>query len=118
MPEKISANSTLIQRAFMNIIENAIKYSNEGSEVLVKSISGNNAITVNIKDFGEGIPSSQIDKIFDRFYRIDKSRSRNSGGSGLGLSIAKRIFELHNATISIQSKQGKGTEVTIVFPIS
>ena len=113
----IRANRELIQRAFMNILENSIKYShkNKKIEILLRKYSKN--IRITIKDYGKGVPKKDLEKVFDRFYRVDKSRSRKTGGVGLGLSITKKIIELHKGKINIKSIPNKGTTVTILFPI-
>jgi signal transduction histidine kinase len=113
----IIANDVLLKRAFMNIIENAIKYS-EASEINIKLEKiRNEEIKITIKDNGKGIPKEHLDKIFDRFYRVDKSRSRNTGGSGLGLSITKKIIERYNGDIKVKSGHKKGAEFVIKFCI-
>jgi len=111
----IRGNEVLLKRAFMNIIENAIKYS-EASKIIVENKRNNNGeIEIIIKDNGKGIPKEHVKKIFDRFYRVDKSRSRKTGGTGLGLSITKKIVERHNANITVKTGHKKGAEFHILF---
>jgi signal transduction histidine kinase len=108
----LKANRILLERAIMNILENAIKYSNCDMIVIsVKKENGN--AQIKIDDNGKGIPKQDIKKIFDRFYRVDRSRSRETGGSGLGLSISKKIVERFGGTISVSSKKGEGTGFVI-----
>lgn len=106
----IQVNTELLQRAFMNVIENAIKYSSKGKTVNIKVKARKNNIYIEVQDHGIGIPGKEKDKIFERFYRTDKSRSRKTGGSGLGLAITKKIINLHNGTIKL--KTGKKTNTT------
>ncbi|MCL2159678.1 MAG: HAMP domain-containing histidine kinase [Oscillospiraceae bacterium] len=105
----IYGEKALLERAFFNLMQNAIKYNKENGEI--KITAGNNMII--IEDTGIGMPEESIPQIFDPFYCVDKSRSRKLGGSGLGLSIAKQIFETHNMKISAESELGKGTKIFV-----
>ncbi len=111
--KKVEINPELLERAIMNLVENAIKYSKNKSHISIKLSSDNKNIIITIKDKGIGIPDKDKERVFDRFYRVDKSRSRKTGGTGLGLAITKQIIELHKGTISLESKVRKGTTVTI-----
>jgi len=114
----VSVNKSEIIRAFKNIIDNAIKYSktNNSPEVLVKIFKNEDSGMVEIQDNGIGIPKADVSKIFDRFYRVDKSRDRETGGFGLGLAITKKIILEHNGKISIQSKP-KSTIFIVKIPV-
>jgi len=112
---QIKGNETLLIRAFQNIIENSIKYS-KGTKLDITVDKDKNEINISFKDNGQGIPAKQCSKIFNRFYRVDKSRSRKSGGSGLGLAITKEIIQRHNGSIECISDTGKGCEFKIHFP--
>lgn len=112
------ANTILFQRAISNVLENAIKYSPPKSTVTIESKIENEKYKISISDEGEGIPATERKKIFERFYRVDKSRSRATGGSGLGLSIVKKIIEAHEGTIRIEANKPKGTKVIIALPIT
>lgn len=101
-------NYVLLQRAISNIVENSIKYS-QGKNIDIAIQRKENIINIKISDDGVGIPKKDREKIFERFYRVDKSRSRKSGGSGLGLSITKEIISKHNGTIKVRNKRGGGT---------
>src|SRR5699024_8321181 len=103
-----------IQQVILNILDNAIKYTLEKGHITMEVIQNKNEILTTISDTGEGIPEEDIPFIFYRLYRSEKSRSRVSGGSGLGLTIAKEIVELHGGEIGVESTLGKGT----VFVIS
>lgn len=117
LPElgEIIADPTRIKQAVVNILDNAIKYSQKGNVEVV--LSGDREfVSLVIRDTGCGIPSDILQKIFEPFYRVDKARSREMGGNGLGLAITKEIIEKHGGKISIESKMGKGTKVTMTLP--
>lgn len=99
-----------------NVISNAMKYSPEGGNIIFKLKEEYNAILISVKDQGVGIPKEQVNKIFERFYRVDKARSRQLGGTGLGLAIAKEMVEAHNGEIWADSKEGIGTTIFIKLP--
>ncbi|AKP48979.1 MULTISPECIES: cell wall metabolism sensor histidine kinase WalK [Bacillus] len=99
-----------------NIISNALKYSPEGGQITFKAEEKNHYIEVSIKDQGMGIPKKNLDKIFERFYRVDKARSRKMGGTGLGLAIAKQLITAHGGKIWATSVEGKGTTIYLTLP--
>lgn len=105
----VQADIEKIQRVFVNLIDNAIKYGKEGGEVVVRTYDMDQKVLVEVADNGNGIPQNHLNKIFDRFYRVDKSRDRDKGGSGLGLSIVKHIIEAHDQVINVRSTLGEGT---------
>jgi two-component system, OmpR family, phosphate regulon sensor histidine kinase PhoR len=105
----VYADKFRISQVLTNLVMNAIKYGNENGLVVVSFNAGNDEVDVSVKDNGPGIASHHLKRIFERFYRIDKSRSRDLGGTGLGLSIVKHILEAHNSRISVRSKVGEGT---------
>lgn len=107
-----------IEQVIINIISNAIKYTPNGGEIKVSCTSDKNNSYIIVADNGIGIPKEDQTRIFERFYRVDKARSREYGGTGLGLAIAKELVEAHGGSISIKSVEGKGTEVDITLPIS
>lgn len=107
----------LLEQAFSNIIQNSIKYTPTGGSVTISTKKAEECITISIKDTGVGIPEEDLPHIFERFYRVDKDRTRKHGGTGLGLSIAKWIIDNHNGTITVDSTQGIGTTFIISFPI-
>ena len=106
-----------LERVIINIISNSVKYTPEGGSIDVYVGSFRNIAYIKIKDTGIGISRKDLDRVFDRFYRVDKARSREMGGTGLGLSIAKQIVEQNGGNIEIKSEPGKGTEVIIQVPI-
>ncbi|WP_316572286.1 cell wall metabolism sensor histidine kinase WalK [Neobacillus sp. YIM B06451] len=99
-----------------NIISNALKYSPEGGEVIFTVLEEEGKITVSIKDEGIGVPKENLGKIFDRFYRVDKARTRKLGGTGLGLAIAREMVNAHGGTIWATSEEGKGTQIIFTLP--
>lgn len=106
-----------LHRLFLNIVNNALTYTASGS-IAITAGSRNKYVEVIVRDTGIGIPAEALGRIFERFYRVDKARSRQAGGTGLGLSIAKQIAEAHGGTINIFSREGQGTEVTIPLPVA
>ncbi|WP_434274568.1 sensor histidine kinase [Aliarcobacter cryaerophilus] len=107
--------SNLLKIAIKNVLKNAIQFSFENSKVIVKIFEKDNLLNISIKDFGIGIPLNEQEKIFDKFYRTDKSRNKNSGGTGLGMSILKKIVDIHKGEITIKSEENKETTVTLSF---
>ena len=101
-----------------NLCDNAIKYNTDGGRVQVTVTKENETAAVTVRDTGIGIPHDQQDRVFERFYRVDKSHSKASGGTGLGLSIVKHAVQYHHGTIHLQSEVGKGTEIRVTFPVA
>ena len=114
---KIRGDKARIEQVLMNIITNALKYTPDGGTIDIYSGSYDDLVWVKIEDTGMGIPEEDLEHVFDRFYRVDKARSRESGGTGLGLSIAKEIVSMHGGDIRIESEHGKGTSVTVTLPV-
>ena len=113
----IEADKDRIEQVIVNIISNSIKYTQTGGKITVQMWSDDHKIYIKIIDTGIGIPEKDLPRIFERFYRVDKARSREAGGTGLGLSIAKQILEAHGGEISIYSEFMKGTSVTVALPL-
>ena len=113
----VFANKDGIERVILNILSNSIKYTPEGGKIDIYVGYVHNDAYIKIKDTGIGIPDEDINRVFERFYRVDKARSRQLGGTGLGLSIAKEIMEKNNGSINIKSKINEGTEVIIKIPV-
>ncbi|WP_138755414.1 two-component system histidine kinase PnpS [Paenibacillus sinopodophylli] len=114
----VEADEDRLRQIMMNLLSNGINYTSEGGRVSlhVEGI-GDDYIRIQISDTGIGIPKKDLPRIFERFYRVDKARSRSSGGTGLGLSIVKHLVELHKGTISVTSAVGVGTTFTIELPV-
>ncbi|MCL2370160.1 MAG: ATP-binding protein [Firmicutes bacterium] len=109
----ISADKHLLVQAVRAIIDNAVKYTPEGGDITVNSYADNDDVVIEVVDTGEGISKEDLPKVFGRFYRCDKARERKSGSSGLGLSIARSIIDLHHGTISAESQLGVGSKFII-----
>ena len=105
-----------IRQALTNLISNAIKYSEEKGEVEVALVDEEDYVLLQVKDNGVGIPEKDLNRVFERFYRVDKSRSREKGGTGLGLAIVKHIVESHHSMIEVKSKQGEGSTFEFKLP--
>ena len=101
-----------------NLLSNAITHTAEGGRITVSARLKENTIEVNVTDTGKGIPAEDLPNMFERFYRVDKSRQRPGGGSGLGLTIAKRLIEAHGGTIGVTSEFGKGSCFYFTLPVA
>lgn len=112
----IQANVKRIKQLLLNLISNSIKYGKEGGDIWIRSSSEKSRIALSVEDNGIGIRENELDRIFERFYRVDKSRSSQIPGTGLGLSIVKHIVNLYGGTLSIDSSYGEGTTITVIFP--
>ena len=112
---EIEGDADRLRQLFINLVVNALRYTPEGGKVdiALNKIAGVSEVTVT--DTGIGIPEAELPRIFDRFYRVDKARARESGGTGLGLCICKWIVDTHHGDITIESKEGDGTKVTVLF---
>ena len=106
----------ILDEMIYNLCENAIKYNKEGGRVTVRVTGDQSKAVVSVADTGIGIPKAQQDRVFERFYRVDKSHSRAIGGTGLGLSIVKHGAQVHNAQVTLESEPEVGTTVTLTFP--
>lgn len=114
---EIFLDQDLMRQALINLIENGIKYSFENSQIIVSTKINKAFLDITVSNEGAGIPQEAISKIFNRFYRLENSRNRSTGGVGLGLSVVKSIVELHNGTIGVYSELNKKTEFTILIPL-
>lgn len=114
----MKANKNYMNELLYNLVDNSIKYNKSGGSVDININKSEDSIIIDIKDTGFGISDEHKERIFERFYRVDKSRSKETGGTGLGLSIVKHIAELYDGVIDLDSKEGKGTEITIKFPLN
>jgi two-component system sensor histidine kinase SenX3 len=103
--------------AASNLIDNAVKYSEAGDTVTVRLFREPGRIVIAVEDEGIGIPQTDIDRIFERFYRVDKARGRGTGGTGLGLSIVRHIMANHGGEVNVTSQEGEGSSFRLVLPV-
>lgn len=117
-PETLTAtvNPPLIEQALINLLGNALKYSADGKSVTLSARQENGGVVLSVIDQGYGIEEQHLERLFERFYRVDKGRSRQEGGTGLGLSIVKHIAQAHGGTVSVQSQYGQGSTFSIFLP--
>ena len=115
---EVFANSPLLNQAVLNLVDNALKYSEQGEKITVEAFVTGTEIVIEVQDWGCGIGSAHLPRLFERFYRIDQARSRQMGGTGLGLAIVKHIVQEHGGSVSVNSTLGKGSRFSIHLPIS
>ncbi len=115
---KVYADEDKLNLLLLNLVDNAIKYNKEGGKVVVKARTEKGYVILEVSDTGIGIPKEHIPFIFERFYRVDRSRSRELGGTGLGLSIVKHIALSHGGKVEVESKEGEGSTFRVYFPQS
>ena len=113
----VKANRFLIEHVFFNIIDNAASYNTYNGKIIIENIISGSSAIVSIRDTGIGIPEELRERIFERFFRVDKARSRETGGTGLGLSIVKHCLEILNWDIKVKSSSGNGSEFIITIPL-
>lgn len=110
-------NSSLIEQAIINLLNNAIKYSDGNSEINITVMKHDNEVNISVADQGSGIPEEHLSRLFERFYRVDKARSRQLGGTGLGLSIVKHIALAHKGNVTVSSEINKGSIFSLILPL-
>jgi two-component system sensor histidine kinase SenX3 len=113
---KILGDRRQLVSALGNLVENAVKYSEPQSRVEVMASSDGNWVELTVRDFGMGIPQRDIDRIFERFYRVDRARSRETGGTGLGLAIVRHVATNHGGDVRVASVEGEGSTFTLRIP--
>lgn len=113
---EINGVKSIVDEMVFNLVDNAVKYNKQNGRVTVTVDSSSDGTALTVTDTGIGIPQADVDRVFERFYRVDKSHSKEIGGTGLGLSIVKHGAAFHNAKVSLQSTEGEGTTVRLVFP--
>ena len=113
---EINGVKSIVDEMVFNLVDNAVKYNKQNGRVTVTVDSSSEGTALTVTDTGIGIPQADVDRVFERFYRVDKSHSKEIGGTGLGLSIVKHGAAFHNAKVSLQSTEGEGTTVRLVFP--
>ncbi len=112
---EITGDRDALQRVLINLVDNAVKYNRQGGQIKLEVSQENNATRISLFNTGAGIPRADIDRVFEQFYRVEKSRSSQYGGSGLGLTIVRRIIELHGGRVNIESEPGAWTRVDVVI---
>ena len=115
-PAVVVGNSEQLTSAVLNLLDNAVKYSPRGGDVTVGVRCGDDEVTITVEDHGSGISSEDLDRVFERFYRIQEGRGRSSGGTGLGLSIVRNVAESHGGSVSVESTPAEGSKFTLRFP--
>jgi len=115
---KVLADRDQLRQVLVNLLDNAVKFNKEGGRIVFKANTENGMIKVSVTDTGIGIPEESIFRIFERFFRVDKARSRELGGTGLGLAIVKHIVEAHGGSVSCKSQLGKGSEFSFTIPVA
>lgn len=118
MPTVVLINPPLIEQAIINLVDNAVKYSPDGSEVEVMIVETPAEVQVIVRDYGLGVEREHLSRLFERFFRVDKARSRDLGGTGLGLAIVKHVMQLHGGRVSVESELGRGSTFTLHIPKS
>jgi heavy metal sensor kinase len=113
---EVAGDPVALRRVFMNLVENSVKYNRDGGRVTLRIARENGRAKVRVSDTGIGIPADSLPRLFHRFYRVDKARSRDSGGAGLGLAICRSFIEAHEGTIDVSSEPGRGTTFTVELP--
>lgn len=116
-PCVFNGNRNMIEELIYNLVDNGIKYNKQGGDVLVQVSREKGSCVIKVRDTGIGIPNEHQGRIFERFYRVDKSRSKETGGTGLGLAIVKHAAEFHGGSVSLESQEGKGTIITVIIPV-
>src|SRR5262249_30686230 len=113
---KVRADRAQLKQVITNLLDNAVKFNREGGSVKVEAAAEGGSVAVLIRDTGQGIPEADLPRVFERFYRVEKARSRELGGTGLGLSIVKHIVEAHGGTIGVESRPGEGSVFRFTLP--
>ncbi len=116
-PVAFIGNAALLEQALANLVSNAIKYAPEGTTAHLRTEERDGHVVIAVRDEGPGIPREHLDRLFERFYRVDRARSRDRGGTGLGLSIVKHIAAVHDGKVEVSSEVGQGSEFRLVLPI-
>ena len=112
----VESDPLLLERILRNLVANAITYAPENTTIHVDALPLNGRVAISVSDTGPGIPEADLSRVFERFYRVDKSRARDPGGTGLGLAIAKHLVELHGGQITVENRPEGGAVFTVTLP--
>ena len=115
---ELACDRRQVLSALTNLLDNAIKYSEQGSPVEVGAAVAGDRVALTVRDHGIGIPTRDLERIFERFYRVDRARSRDTGGTGLGLAIVRHVAQAHGGEVTVQSREGEGSTFTLHVPIA
>jgi two-component system sensor histidine kinase SenX3 len=113
---RIECDRRQVVSAIFNLLDNAVKYSEPGQPVEVTAVRKGDRAAIVVRDHGIGIPSRDLERIFERFYRVDRARSRQTGGTGLGLAIVRHTAQAHGGEVTVESHEGEGTTFTLLLP--
>jgi len=116
-PVLVNGNPQRLEQVFTNLLENAIKYTPPGGRVSARVRTSGREVAIVVEDTGIGIPAQHLPRVFERFYRVDRSRSREMGGTGLGLAIVKHVLRAHAGQVTVKSEEGRGTTFTVTLPV-
>ncbi len=114
---RIEGDATALERMCVNLLDNAVKYNREGGKIQVRLFESGRRVVLEVEDTGIGIPEGSVERLFERFYRVDKGRSRQEGGTGLGLAIVKHAAHLHGGTVEVDSELGRGSLFRVLLPV-
>jgi two-component system sensor histidine kinase SenX3 len=114
----VACDTTQLTSAITNLLDNAVKYSEPGQEVTISADASADRVVISVRDHGIGIPSRDLERVFERFYRVDKARSRATGGTGLGLSIVRHVAEGHGGDVTVESTEGEGSTFQLSLPLA
>jgi two-component system sensor histidine kinase SenX3 len=114
----VACDRRQVTSALFNLLDNAVKYSEEGGKVEFTAQVEGFAVAVSVRDHGIGIPHRDLERIFERFYRVDRTRSRATGGTGLGLAIVRHVAQAHQGEVSVESHEGQGSTFTLKLPLA
>jgi two-component system phosphate regulon sensor histidine kinase PhoR len=114
----VNADKDSLHQILINLVDNAVKYTPVSGRVTISALEEDGEVAICVSDTGLGIPTADLPRIFERFYRVDKGRSRESGGTGLGLSIVKHLVELHGGKVAVESVSGRGSTFSFTLPVS
>jgi signal transduction histidine kinase len=112
----LRADRRLLEQVLGNLVDNALKYTEPGGRVIVEAEAAGPLVRFRVRDTGAGIPAADLERVFERFFRVDRGRSRKLGGTGLGLAIVKHIVLLHGGEVGVRSRLGEGSEFTVDLP--